>query len=38
VEGRESTSKGEKSRHAAGYEEAEVVEESRDIRGRLWAG
>jgi hypothetical protein len=38
VAGRELTSKGEKLRHAAGYEGAEVVEQSRDIRGRLRAG
>jgi hypothetical protein len=32
--GRELTGKGEKSRHAVGYVGAEVVEESRHIRGR----
>jgi hypothetical protein len=31
--GREPTSKGENSRHAVGYEGAEVVEGSRDIGG-----
>jgi hypothetical protein len=35
---REPTSKGEKSRQSAGYVAAEVVEESRNIRGRLRVG